>query len=138
MSYSLQEKIKKLNLSNDRVEYLKNIEVEELEFNRSDDIIYKGKYINVDDVVGTVRYIWNNPSWIDFLDKLHKMRNFDLYKEETFDYILNRQNEDCPCVVEKDGMYYIAGNGKHRLTIAKCLGNKKAFVAAVNYYDAIK
>ncbi len=36
-----------------------------------------------------------------------------------------------PEVVEIDSKYYIAGNGRHRLTIAKCLGGIQALAVVL-------
>ena len=52
-----------------------------------------------------------------------------MYDADTFDMVLQcEHSDDYPSVVEYQGGYYISGNGLHRLTIAKCLGNKKARV----------
>ncbi len=65
-------------------------------------------------------------NWMELLLSLHKHRNFDMIEEEKnfSDYVnsLDKNSLDLPHVIEVDGKYYIGSNGKHRLTIAKCLG----------------
>ena len=129
---NLDDKINILELSIERVDELKKIKVKELSFHEdTKELINKMQVINVDDVIGLARPVYGDISWLDILDNkyCHKNRNFDLYNKETFDYVLmNEVQDDYPVVIEYKKKYYIAGNGLHRLTMAKCLGNKKARV----------
>lgn len=134
MSNRLEEKIKILGLSKDRIEYLDSEIVEEIDFYQNEETSWRYEVISVDDVVGTTRMIEKGTTWLGFLASLHKMINFNIYNKGRFDeVILNENSGDYPFVVKKCGKYYIEGNGKHRLTMAKCLGNKKAYVLVTDY-----
>lgn len=134
MNNRLEEKINILGLSKNRIEYLNSEIVEEIDFDENEETSWRYETINVDDVVGTTRMIEKDITWLGFLASLHKMINFNMYNKDTFDeLILNKNSGDYPFVVKKCGKYYIEGNGKHRLTIAKCLGNKTAYVLVTDY-----
>lgn len=83
------------------------------------------KIIELDNLVGINRSdVAEN--WLEQLFKLHKKINFELFQNKiNFEEYVNSLNEnslELPEVIENsDGKYYINGNGKHRLTIAKCL-----------------
>lgn len=67
-------------------------------------------------------------NWIECLLSLHKKRNFDLFSDKsTFEKFLTtvkNDDNDLPHVIEEGGKDFVAGNGKHRITFAKCLGIK--------------
>lgn len=52
------------------------------------------------------------------------MRNFNEYKKEKFEKIILDPPtiDNTPQVIKFGNNYYIDGEGKHRLTMAKCLG----------------
>ncbi len=127
MDYSLDDRIEILGLSEQRIGELKTIPVK---------LIQNGNYIgkpeeriiDVDKVVGLNQRYEEPKNWIELLSNLHKMRNFINFNIEKFDdFLLNAVN-DLPSVTLYNGEYYISGNGKHRLTMAKCIGYKKAKV----------
>ena len=134
MNYTLGDKIRILSLSEEQIQLLEEDIVKELDKN-SVDIISKPYYfmLKVDDLVGTTRVIKSRTSWLEYLNDCHKGYIFYRYNEHIFDEVLVAETLDgFPVVYNLDGRYYIAGNGKHRLTIAKCLGNK---IVKVIVYD---
>ncbi|BDH60690.1 hypothetical protein MTP04_08200 [Lysinibacillus sp. PLM2] len=64
---------------------------------------------------------------------VYKGINFTKFKnKEQFEqFILSDPYIGHPLVTVLNNKYYIQGEGKHRLTIAKCLGLKKAKVVVV-------
>lgn len=132
--FSVESKIKILELSEQRVNYLKNNRVKELQLlpDEREKIPFEQRVINTDYIIGLARPVFGDISWLDVLDRYcHHTRNFEIYNKDTFESFLVKQNIDEPMtVIEDDGNYYIDGNGLHRLTIAKCLGNKIAMVYA--------
>lgn len=133
---TIEDKIKKLNLSYKRIGELRKISVEDIEVYEKEGV-HTIETINVDDVVGTNRN-WGEISWLKALDtKACKIANFNRYDADIFDKLLLHPdtmtfNNDYPEVIKKDSKYYIDGNGANRLTIAKCLGNKMAVVVVRN------
>lgn len=135
MEYNIEDKIKILGLTDERVNFLSKLYVEEIDFYDGNNAIFRGEIINVDDVVGTTRGI-GNITWLDMLEiQVHKNRNFDIYNSVKFDEVLlsNQLSDGVPLVVKKENKYYIHGNGLHRLTFAKCIGNKRALVGITDY-----
>lgn len=116
------------------VERIKNLTYKPLDF--SEDELDRNfcdievGYIEIDKLVGLCRadaQFYNN--WLDCLSNLHKMYIFHRYNPTYFDnLLLNPPTNDLPEVLSLNNEYYILGNGKHRLTIAKCVGFKKAKV----------
>ncbi len=134
MEYSLTEKICILNLTNDRIRALKSLQLKELPSNIDPEksvAPWQEKLIDVDKVVGAYRPI-SPTSWLDTLDYkyCHKNIDFELFEKygvKAFEEILLSEPYDgYPEVYEYNGEYYIAGNGLHRLTIAKCIGSMRA------------
>jgi len=128
--FGLDERIQIIGLSQKRVEELEKILVKEIPYNSNIDYEKKLNIIDTDKIVGLARPFWDQ-TWLDVLsDKYcHKNRDFELFNAENFDDILLCEQVDgYPTVVEFENEYYISGNGLHRLTIAKCIGNKKAKV----------
>jgi len=128
VEYTESDKTNILGLSKMRVEHLKNMAVEIYHDNYAN---YKRevKIINSDDIIGSTRFTMYG-NWYDMLVKdCHKQRNFEIFDITIFDEVLMCEtSEDVPSVVEVNGQYYIAGSGKHRLTFAKCLGNRQVIV----------
>lgn len=84
--------------------------------------------IDLENLVGACRND-SVENWLQALYKLHKKRNFDLFHslEHHKNFVNRVDSQDIPEVVEHDGKYYINSNGRHRLTIAKCLGIQTAY-----------
>lgn len=107
--------------------------IEQLEFRRiaenEDEFKNRGiRTVHLVDVVGINRddRVGN---WLELLLALHKQNNFKLFKDRDSHarLLLDRfRQEDLPRLIEVEGRYYVAGNGKHRLTFAKCLGIAEA------------
>lgn len=135
---SLNKKIEVLKLNDNRVNKLRTEECEEFEL--TNEYILESESLvenfDVDNLCGIIYRGENHVSnWIDQLDSTTKMY---LIKDESIniiDYILNNPyNELFPTVAMINGKYYIDQiDGKHRLTIAKCIGNKKATVIINRY-----
>lgn len=127
---NLEERIKILGLSDERVQELKSMPVKEIIYNSDGNYQNTLEIIDTDRIVGLARCFWDN-NWLDVLSEkyCHKVRNFTRYDADTFDIVLQcEHSDDYPSVIECQGEYYISGNGLHRLTMAKCLGNRKAKV----------
>ena len=131
--YELKYKINKLELSRERINELNQIEVKKINI-KTDNMKSIIKIINPNEVVG-LNNRWDDcDSWLELLYGLHKMRNFDIFNIESFSKFIEDPYDlyDLPIVVKHNEEYYIDGNGKHRLTMAKCLGLKK--VKVIMYY----
>lgn len=128
MDYTLNDKIEILNLSDERVSYLNKIKIEDADF---PDRINKCslEFIDLNNLVGTTRN-FKGLTWLELLgDFCHKPRTIENFRnKESYKIFIESTNIyiDYPEVLKKEGKYYIAGNGLHRLTIAKCLGLEKA------------
>ncbi len=84
--------------------------------------------IELSDLIGTCRND-NHNNWYELMHGLNKKRHFDLFtSKEELNLRINVKSDDMPDVIEINGKYYINSNGRHRLTIAKCLGIKTALV----------
>lgn len=134
MSYTLEDKIRILSLSEEQIQLLKEDIVKELDENSVDIISNPYHFmLKIEELVGTTRVIKSETSWLEYLNDCHKGYIFNIYNEDSFDKVLVTEVTDgFPVVYNLDGQYYIAGNGKHRLTIAKCLGNKTVKVIVYN------
>lgn len=135
--YDTAQRVKILGISEKRQNELKKMEVKEIP--SVGDYENSVEEINTDNIIGVARAtIWAN-TWWDMLSPecCHKNNNFKLFNIDTFDKVLlNPDKEDYPSVIETNKEeYYISGNGLHRLTIAKCLGNKKAVVVVERKCD---
>ncbi|WP_139329067.1 hypothetical protein [Aeromonas hydrophila] len=122
--WSNEERLELLSIDANKQERIKKLlfkHVDHDDENRSPVVFKKIKLV---DLVGINRAVPVD-NWLDLLLHLHKKKNFDEFKgqDEFNKYVssLNSGNGDCPHVLEVDNKYYIDGNGKHRLTIAKCL-----------------
>ncbi|PFT25287.1 hypothetical protein COK52_06780 [Bacillus thuringiensis] len=131
---NLEEKLKVLAIDSNRISEIKNLvyksfcEDEEKLENKG----FKEKQIIcLDQLVGMNRWDAHQfENWIDVLNSLHKMKNFDIYTKSEFEYVIENppSTDNIPQVISLNGEFYIDGEGKHRLTIAKCLGLEKARV----------
>lgn len=135
---SIEKKIEILKLDTSKVNQLKAELCEE--FNLTNEYILESQHFDenfsVDNLCGII-YRGNNHvnNWIEQLDSTTKMYLITEDKINIIDDVLkNPFNEDFPPVAMINGKYYIdEGDGKHRLTIAKCIGNKKAKVIINKY-----
>lgn len=135
---SINKKIEVLKLNTNRINKLRIEECEE--FDLTNDYILESKSLvkdfEVDNLCGIIYRGENHVSnWIDQLDSTTKMYLINDNQINKIDDILrNPYNRDFPPVAMINEKYYIdQGDGKHRLTIAKCLGNKKATVIINKY-----
>lgn len=134
MGYNLEDRINILHLSKGRVNELRKLELKDLPLDPSDDVNCTLKTINVDYIVGVYRPI-HARTWLEMLDSkyCYKEKNFkqleaaglEIFKK----FLLNPNFNDLPIVYQYKNEYYIAGEGLHRLTIAKCIGHIKTKVA---------
>lgn len=84
--------------------------------------------IELSNLVGTCRNNFHN-NWYEALHGLSKQMHFYLFTtKENLNSLIHFENDYMPDVIEVNGKYYINSNGRHRLTIAKCLGIKTALV----------
>lgn len=126
--YTLERRISILGLTKERVDILNKLLIKEIDIN-CDEYERKLDYIDINKLVGLNRRIDNVTTWLELLEKLHKMKNFENFDLKNFkEFILKTNEDDPPSVLEYGEEYYIDGDGKHRLTIAKCLGIEKAKV----------
>lgn len=127
---TIYDKVKILGLTDERVRYLQNNYIKEFTIKENEYVAAKEIIIESDNVVGTIRRIGKTISWYDFLDEnCHKDNTICRFNKEEFDSVLlNQQTDGLPSVIKVEDEYYIAGNGLHRLTMAKCLGGKRARV----------
>lgn len=127
----LEEKLKILEINKESVSRIKDMIYKPFDENESHVKDFKeNQIINLDKLAGLNRWDANQfKDWIDVLNSLHKMRNFDIYTKSTFEnVIMNPLPNNIPQVISFNEEFYIDGEGKHRLTIAKCLGIKQAKV----------
>jgi hypothetical protein len=94
--------------------------------------------IELSKLVGVDRPFVPADNWIDFLKDCYKLRNFkdnfsvQSYKNLLLDPSKNElPNLAPPAVFLYNGNYYIDGEGKHRLTIGKCIEATHAKVVVV-------
>ncbi|POC59561.1 hypothetical protein CRN32_04690 [Vibrio vulnificus] len=115
------QKLECLNLSND-IDKIKGYHFEtvwlEEEFSEVE------AKINLSELAG-INKGDNYDTWLDSLETLKKQDHFTGFTSiQDFENILVNPNniDELPRVILSNGKYYIDGNGRHRLTIAKCLG----------------
>ncbi|WP_346209203.1 hypothetical protein [Aeromonas salmonicida] len=122
--WSNKERLDLLLIDSDKQERIKGLLFEKVNYDDSNRSPSYFKTIKLADLAGINRTD-SVDDWLALLFKLHKKINFEKYKDqdEFNKYVssLSSGNEDCPHVLEVNNKYYIDGNGKHRLTIAKCL-----------------
>lgn len=135
---SIIKKIEALKINEDRINKLRTEKCEE--FDLTNDYILESESLvenfQVDNLCGIIyRGESHVSNWIDQLDSTTKMYLINDKKINRFDDILSNPYMDYfPMVAMINGKYYIDQmDGKHRLTIAKCIGNKKATVIINRY-----
>lgn len=135
---SINKKIEVLKLNNNRVNKLRVEEFEE--FDLINEYILESdsevENFQADNLCGIIYRGGNHVSnWIEQLDSTTKMYLFRDNLINIIDNMLrNPMGGDLPTVAIINGKYYIDEfEGKHRLTIAKCIGNKKATVTLNRY-----
>lgn len=136
---SLDDKVEILGLNEQRVNELKKTIVEQFPLSNCENkkMSKSLKLIDTDKIVGLARPVWGETSWLEILDNkyCHKDINFEEFEIDMFDDVLMKVTQDgYPSVIEYKNKYYISGNGLHRLSIAKCIGNKKAKVNVIKYH----
>lgn len=130
----LEEKLKALAIDSNRISVIKSMEYKS--FNQDEEKLKVNRFeenqiILLDRLVGLNRWDAHQfKDWIDVFNSLHKMRNFDIYYKDSFENIIKNPPayDNRPQVISFNKEFYIDGEGKHRLTIAKCLGMEKAKV----------
>lgn len=133
---SLDEKLKKLKIDSLLKSKLALMpyEAKYLEESEFDESKNELKKLNLNDLVGMCRPDADRVNnWLEALDVLvYKENNFIRYsgKEQFEKFMLNPEQwgQWYPVVTLIDNKYYIEGDGKNRLTIAKCLGIEEALV----------
>lgn len=135
---SIIKKIEVLKLTDNRVNKLRIEEFEEIDL-KNEYVLDNESLVedfDVDNLCGIIYRGGNHVSnWIEQLDSTTKMYLFRDNLINIIDNILRYPNGgDLPTVAMINGKYYIDEfQGKHRLTIAKCIGNKKAPVIINSY-----
>ncbi len=107
------------------VDKIRGFEFERINYSNEELTIQQYQIIPLERLIGINRTDKAN-NWIEMLLSLHKKNNFKNFTRDSFqEYVnsLDSDNMDLPEVVEdENGNYFISGGGKHRLTIAKCIG----------------
>lgn len=124
--YSCGDRLRLLRIDEPRRVEIENEKYSEVSIVADQSKNPKFKIVSMKNVIGINRNESAN-SWIELLFKLHKNRIFNLIEKdfssfERYVNSINRDTEDKPVLIEVDDSYYIDDEGKHRLTIAKCLG----------------
>ncbi|NFO11185.1 hypothetical protein FDB29_08740 [Clostridium botulinum] len=83
MSYSLEDKLIILGISNERELELSTMIIENI-FIDDDGVSPILEEIDLSKLVGLNRRSDSADNWLELLDKLHKMRNFDVFKKDNF------------------------------------------------------
>lgn len=110
----------------DSISKLEYTEIDDFEMGLKD--IGTPQEINLSLLVGTCRDD-RAGSWLELLYKIRKKCHFDRFTSvEMHNKLVNDKSAHLPEVIEIDGKYFIDLNGKHRLTIAKCLNLETAWV----------
>ncbi|MCU8208205.1 hypothetical protein M2H09_23230 [Vibrio vulnificus] len=130
----MREKLRILNVGRIQKKYLKKVLYHEPVLIRDTSVAPAIKTIDLENLIGINRqegYL----NWVQALGSLQKGINFDLLRKHglpSFEqFVLNGSTVTLPQVIKKDGKYYVEGDGKHRLTLAKCCGLKRAQVEVV-------
>ncbi|MCU8395979.1 hypothetical protein M2G63_22660 [Vibrio vulnificus] len=131
--YSILSKLRILNICSKTFRTVRFMEYDEPYLIQDCSISPFDTVIALADLVGSSRqegYV----NWIESLNSLQRGRNFDLVKQyglSRLQHDLLNPTEQLPQVIENKGKYYIAGDGKHRLTMAKCCGIQQAKVNVI-------
>lgn len=125
-TYSDEDRLNLLSIDDVAKENIKKLTFEKVNFDDSD--CYKDNnygVIKLDDLIGINRQD-NVNNWLELLFSLHRTKNFSIYhnRDNFSRYVdsLNDNDIDLPHVLDIQGKYFIFHGGKHRLTIAKCIG----------------
>jgi hypothetical protein len=122
--YSDEDRLEKLGVKSKEKIRIESLPFKSIDLDENDCENLFFEIISMSKLVGLNRSD-DVSNWIECLFNLHKQRIFDFFKDrESFTkFIINcdENYEDLPHVIEHEGEYYIDGDGKHRLTIAKCL-----------------
>lgn len=132
------EVIEYLELSEEQIKLLRSIELKHECLGVKNTNAGKITEIDVEFIVGLNCRNGDKDidNWYDMLMSLHKQTCYAQNKSvgELKAYIENMGIHDLPEVIQtKSGDIFIDGGGKHRLTIAKCLGVNKV---RVNLFEA--
>lgn len=125
-----EERLELLSIDNEKQENIKNLDFKKIDIDREEYNHIQAKKIEIKKLQGINRTVESN-NWLELLFELHKLHNFDKFKASDFIKYISQLSTECtdlPEVIEYQGEFYIDGNGKHRLTIAKCLGIKHCLV----------
>ncbi len=135
---SLEQKKKILKINSQKARELEGEKFEQLDL--TTDYVKEMEYyiadFSADLLCGVIdRGHGKVTNWLEQLDSLTKMYLFESNKFSQIDEIfVTPINKDYPPVVKIKDKYYIGeGDGKHRLTIAKCIGNKKVTIRLIEY-----
>lgn len=135
---SLKRKKEVLGITAKREAQLKESYFEELELT-AEEYGKKSEFINpdfsVDLLCGVIARGDEVTNWIEQLDSLTKMHLFSPKKYNQIDDVFATPNWGLyPHVVKVADKYYIGpDDGKHRLTMAKCIGDKTLPVFLTEY-----
>lgn len=123
--YSDEERMTLLEIDNSAADRLRCLDFEKVNFDDGDFGETTYQVIELVNLVGINRTD-NVNDWLGLLFALHKQINFYLYtSRQNFEGYVEQLNLNCtdlPNVIGFKGKYYINAGGKHRLTIAKCIG----------------
>ncbi|HAS6267901.1 MULTISPECIES: hypothetical protein [Vibrio harveyi group] len=123
-TWSLQDKLTLLGVTES---YVDTIPYSDLALNIAQQSTFNVQNIDLNKIMGMANES-DFGSWKVSLDKAQKGSNFDRYTtaSDFENFIKNSTNTaELPVVIEFEGSYYISENGRHRITIAKCLGLKE-------------
>jgi hypothetical protein len=124
--FSDNDRMKLLEIDVPTAENIKRLDFKRTNFDKADYGEAAYKVIPLRDLVGINNRAYRANNWLELLFDLSKPRTFELYKSrDNFQRYINSLNEGSvtlPDVLYVNGSYYICGDGKHRLTIAKCIG----------------
>ncbi len=127
--FSDNDRLELLEIDNSASEYIQNLAFKKVYYGDDDYGETSYEIVPIEKIVGLNNRLGNETNWLELLFSLHKQRNFELYKShENFEKYINNLNEECevlPHLLLVNREYYISGDGKHRLTIAKCIGLEK-------------
>lgn len=127
---SIYKKVDLLNLSTKRINELVSYGFKQINLDNSFKYVYISKPVafEADKLVGSARFEDRKTNnWIEYLDDIQKMYLFDRLSNIE-EILINPLWDMYPEVILYKGEYYIGQDGKHRLTLAKCLGNKNVKV----------
>lgn len=128
--YTLEEKCEKFNVTESRKRIIESLRFvwnniyDDVNCNVCRVVNVSNDLILVDSIEGISRPPYSEVNnWFEMLGHLHKKTCFDKYSsEEQFKQFVISERKDIPEVYEYQNKYYVHGEGKHRITIAKCLG----------------